>query len=42
MIFILHISCWKRGGKFTRRAMERFVTLIEIGMHLIMCISGNI
>lgn len=28
--------------KFTRRAMERLVTLIEIGMHLIMCISGNI
>ena len=28
--------------KFTRRAMGHFVTLIEIAMHLITCISGHI
>ena len=28
--------------KFTRRATGHFMTLIEVGMHLIMCISGHI
>ena len=27
--------------KFTRRATGHFVTLIEIAMHLITCISGH-
>ena len=28
--------------KFTRRAIGHFVTLIEIAVHLITCISGHI